>query len=681
MSRSESLRKLIAAAGVAIPALYYLLNMAPSLTWLDSGELIATSWVLGTSHPPGHPLYMVASKMLGYVLPGGVAFRYNLVSLIFAVAALAAAGRMFREILTFVFRKQDDATGSFGLTTELCASAGVMALAFCPPFGIQAMRAEVYTLAFAMAVLLIWASLRVFMTGGAERRRMLVPIVFLMGLGLSIHNLTVILLSPCAAIALAVIGADMLRNREGASREVLAAAAAFLLSLLPFLHLLLVSRSGSYLDYSHVGSVREFFDVFFASAYRESFVEEGHPFSLRGNLGLFWDATGIQVIPAMFVLAAAGAFAVARRSRLLTLAVLAGIFFPVLGVVTQQKIYPQNIDHGAYVVPSLLLVVLLAFSALRYLGELPLIARHFGGRPAAGRTFTVALALALAGSQLLSETERLSMKNSTTASAHADLLDLILPPDAFLFLNNDEVSFPLLYMQTAEGRRLDVVPGARLQLTRPNGYAVARAYWPDRLPPESEIWTGSDGDPDSVDAKFLKALLRNAENRWPVLWDHTGEGAHDQDPGLMLPYYHLAVIAPAGMEALRSRWRGKGDAFALTSRFHDFFELSAAFSITDAFAYWRLARWPLLGTSVLYFRSGDRTGCEIVNALALEYVPDDAFLLYSQGIAMELRGAYESSLFFYKMALEGGYDEVEIEKAVKRVRALAAGVAKGSREP
>src|SRR5690242_6510647 len=60
------------AAGVTgiVAFAVFALTVQPSVPAGDSGELITSAYVLGISHPPGYPLYM----LLGYVvshLPGG----------------------------------------------------------------------------------------------------------------------------------------------------------------------------------------------------------------------------------------------------------------------------------------------------------------------------------------------------------------------------------------------------------------------------------------------------------------------------------------------------------------------------------------------------------------------------------------------------------------------------------
>ena len=78
---------LCGAASLLLPICLYSLTAAPAPTWLDSGEFIATGFVLGSAHPPGHPLFVTLIKLLSLLPLGPLAFRGALASAIPAALA------------------------------------------------------------------------------------------------------------------------------------------------------------------------------------------------------------------------------------------------------------------------------------------------------------------------------------------------------------------------------------------------------------------------------------------------------------------------------------------------------------------------------------------------------------------------------------------------------------------
>src|SRR5512140_4002972 len=62
----------------------YLMTIAPTLSFFDSGEMIAGAYTVGVSHPPGYPVYVTLGKLFTFLPINNVAFRVNLMSSFFA---------------------------------------------------------------------------------------------------------------------------------------------------------------------------------------------------------------------------------------------------------------------------------------------------------------------------------------------------------------------------------------------------------------------------------------------------------------------------------------------------------------------------------------------------------------------------------------------------------------------
>ena len=77
-------------AGTLVASLLlYLVTLAPTVTFEDSGELIAAAYNLGVPHEPGYPLWTMIAHLFTWLPFGDVAYRVNLMSAV--CSALAAA--------------------------------------------------------------------------------------------------------------------------------------------------------------------------------------------------------------------------------------------------------------------------------------------------------------------------------------------------------------------------------------------------------------------------------------------------------------------------------------------------------------------------------------------------------------------------------------------------------------
>ena len=63
----------------------YFKTMAPTVSFWDTGEFIATSHILGIPHPPGSPLFLLIGKFFSLIpISSDIAFRVNILSPIFS---------------------------------------------------------------------------------------------------------------------------------------------------------------------------------------------------------------------------------------------------------------------------------------------------------------------------------------------------------------------------------------------------------------------------------------------------------------------------------------------------------------------------------------------------------------------------------------------------------------------
>ena len=176
-----------------IVMLHYVIQAAPTTYLLDSSELVATTYGLGISHPPGHPSYTLLSHLFTYLPIGNFAMRVQLFGA-FIAALTAALVPIFACKLGWCRSKLDPIFFAF---------MGV-AIGISDAFVIQSIRAEVYTLHTFIGVL----ALLLMMTfqdpqKKTELRRIFLAAVVL-GIGLLNHHYLTIFLMPALAFAMLV---------------------------------------------------------------------------------------------------------------------------------------------------------------------------------------------------------------------------------------------------------------------------------------------------------------------------------------------------------------------------------------------------------------------------------------------------------------------------------------------
>ena len=188
--------------------LLYLLTLAPSVTFWDSGELIAASSQLGISHQPGYPLFAVMGRLFSLIPLGAVAYRINLLSAFFSALSVYLLYRVILEIyaspiapLPGETEADSGALASSGkgdnIPAAVAASFAVV-LAAVRVFWSQAVVTEVYALNSFFILILVF--LYVSASKGRLSPQQYFPLSgFTFGLGVVNHQ-SLILYLPALAL-------------------------------------------------------------------------------------------------------------------------------------------------------------------------------------------------------------------------------------------------------------------------------------------------------------------------------------------------------------------------------------------------------------------------------------------------------------------------------------------------
>ena len=77
----NQVNKIFGLLAFLIPFILYYLTMAPTTSFWDCGEFIATSYILGVPHPPGSPLFLLLGNVFSDIpILNDIGARVNLIS-------------------------------------------------------------------------------------------------------------------------------------------------------------------------------------------------------------------------------------------------------------------------------------------------------------------------------------------------------------------------------------------------------------------------------------------------------------------------------------------------------------------------------------------------------------------------------------------------------------------------
>jgi tetratricopeptide (TPR) repeat protein len=423
----------VAMAGFAAYAL-----VAPAgLYWLDSGELGAAVWQIGSPHPTGFPLYVALARLVALVPVGELAFRLHLASAAAAAVALGLVAALVAEV------------GGNRRAASVAGAGAAALLAVSLTFARQASVTEVYALTAALLAAGLYLYDRV--ARGADARHGL-ALALVAGLGIGAHG------SFRLLFALPLIVLLFVRLRRGARWPLLAPVVA--IAAAAAIHLALPVRATTgrtaAVDWGHPRSAPALVDHVDAVEIRASWGDRmlsREPLVLRDSAGRFFAGAGEELGALAALAALLGAIHLARdrRSRWL--------LFALASVLVGDAFYaiwlnPMGIADRQVGVPFALAVALLAGAGLVWLGR-------FAGR-AGPFAAAAAAAVLVVGPAMATWADIGPVGEAPRRFAEAALDGA--PPRAVLLTRSDSLSAGVLFLQVAEGARPDLAALVRQRL-------------------------------------------------------------------------------------------------------------------------------------------------------------------------------------------------------------------------
>jgi tetratricopeptide (TPR) repeat protein len=251
----------LASLGAALGALIvYVVTLAPSVDFIDAGELAAVAHTWGIAHPTGYPLFTLLAGIWAKLPLGDGIYRLNLFAAVASAAAVGVSVQLFYVLLGVhegrAPRKKKGKKNSPPVKDQtddtvrlLSAVGGAFILGFSGTFWRTALSIEVYSLHVLMLSLMLWSSAVLLFSPASDsrmhRRRLLVT-ALLLGLSFCNHMSTIFLLPGLAVLVLWKHAA-----REGFWRDAALAVAVFAAALLPYLYLPLRAAAHPWLNWGN----------------------------------------------------------------------------------------------------------------------------------------------------------------------------------------------------------------------------------------------------------------------------------------------------------------------------------------------------------------------------------------------------------------------------------------------
>jgi tetratricopeptide (TPR) repeat protein len=487
-------RLLYGAAGVFLVSLcLYVWTLAPTVTLVDSGELIVAARSLGVAHPPGFPLYVLLAHLATLVPLGNVAVRVNFASALFASASAAMLTLAVAELMVSasyvaalrararmkLARKHKKTSGEregaeahdgsvdSSLLVLIPALTSGLLLAFSRTLWAYATIAEVYTLNTLLILVIFFLMLRWRRRLIEDRRgagadtgsvkhspvitshdALLYAAAVVFGLALGVHHVTVALMLPA-------LGVLVYRTEEArffkSKRLLYAALCSFAALLVVYSYLPVAASRAPVMNWGNPRTLERIWWHITGRQY-QAFLSFS-PEVMGAQLVEFGSVVGREFgrwwMPLALALALTGFIAAFKRDRT--------TFWFLALVVAFDMAYALNYDiaedKDAYYLPTLIALAMAAGFGVRWLIQ------RAGSRPLLAQRLHALAVLPVLLVPLVSVVLNFPYNNRSHYFIAHDYVENILStiePDGLLLTLDWQVMSPMLYAREVEHRRVDV---------------------------------------------------------------------------------------------------------------------------------------------------------------------------------------------------------------------------------
>ncbi|MEO6050788.1 MAG: DUF2723 domain-containing protein [Pyrinomonadaceae bacterium] len=446
------------------------MTLAPTVTLVDSGELILAARTLGVAHPPGFPLYLLLAHAASMFPLGNIAERIHVASALFAALGSAAMMLLVTEAMLLTAdrggtskkasrKKSDRAEKAFEnktqdahlvLTIAPAMIAGLL-FVFSRTLWAYATIAEVYTLNSLLIVVIFWLMLgwrRARFESRADQvetnNLKLYLAAFIFGLALGVHHVTVGLMLPAIA--------GLVYSTEGIgffkSKRFLYAALISVAGLSIYIYLPLAASHSPLMNWGDPRTLEHFWWHITGKQYQTFF--DFSPFRSSEFLRLASREFGASWLPLALGLAAAGFVSIFRGNRW----VFGFLSLIIVADAAYCMCYEIAEDKDAYYLPAFIsLTIAAGFGARSIINGLQ--------KTKLRNTLTpIRTAIILLIIPLIALTSNFGFNNRSNYFIAHDYVDNIfrsVEPRGMLLTSDWQVYSPSLYVREIENQRRDVV--------------------------------------------------------------------------------------------------------------------------------------------------------------------------------------------------------------------------------
>jgi transmembrane protein TMEM260 (protein O-mannosyltransferase) len=459
-----------AGAVFLVALLLYTLTLAPTVTLVDSGELILAARGLGVAHPPGFPLWVMLAHLASLLPFGNVAARINFSSAFFAALACAMLTLVVAELLvtascvgarerkrklTKQARKFDDWTGSNFLIFAPGVGAGFL-LAFSRTLWSYATITEVYTLNALLTLLVFFLVVRwrrrIIETptdssaAVTTHDRWIYAAAFVFGLGLGVHHVTVALTLPAiAAVVYRTQGLKFFTSRRLLYAALISIGALIVVySYLPWA----ASRS-PVMNWGDPRSLQEIWWHITGRQYRVflSFTPTimGQQFVEFCRMAL--REFSVPWLPLSLVLALAGFVNAYKRDR----TTFWFLFLIVITNLAYDLSYEIAEDKDAYYLPVFISIAIAAAFGMRWLIHIPTLK----SKPSGSYLVAAIVVLLTSATAFTANWPFNNRQHYFIADDYVENLLSTIKANGLLLTQDWQVVSPMFYAQEVERRRRD----------------------------------------------------------------------------------------------------------------------------------------------------------------------------------------------------------------------------------